>query len=400
MPRCARVLPQVFTPKATKNDTKLDGQLAAKYVFGGGMESEVTLATSGVLKGSFEAANVIAKGLVVKMECETPAPGKSGLLSSGLTDVNYKTGPFDCKASYDFYKGDLTGAPAPQPLLPPPRAARSDEGERPHSCAASRCAASPSHCCAVSSCAASRCSPRHPAAPQPLLSVERGACAAACASGTFSGVTLGAECGYSTTKSALSKYAAACQYVQPDFTVSAKMAEVMKTPGSVFSGAYYHKVSSEMQVGAEIKKAATKSDVDLAFGCTYKLDKSTTVKGKVRTPPAHTCTLPTSLPSRPRRVARCLAVIPCPPHRLHRSCCLHNLRRLHRGASVASTASAASASPPGAYNSAHLFLRHPIPPRRKLPVARPGLTLTLTLTLTRSTRTASSSPASSSSSRR
>eukprot|EP00964_Phaeocystis_antarctica_P147399 scaffold113966_cov63-Phaeocystis_antarctica.AAC.8 len=72
------------------------------------METEVTLATSGVLKGTFEAANVIAKGLVVKMECETPAPGKSGLLSSGLTDVNYKTGPFDCKASYDFYKGDLT----------------------------------------------------------------------------------------------------------------------------------------------------------------------------------------------------------------------------------------------------------------------------------------------------
>ena len=142
MPHCARVLPQVFTPKATKNDTKLDGKLAAKYVFGGGMESEVTLATSGVLSGTFEAADVIAKGLVVKMECETPAPGKSGLLSSGLTDVNYKTGPFDCKASYDFYKGDLTGAPAPQPLLPPPRAARSDEGERPHSCAASRCAAS------------------------------------------------------------------------------------------------------------------------------------------------------------------------------------------------------------------------------------------------------------------
>ena len=130
VPRCARVLPQVFTPKATKNDTKLDGNLAAKYVIGGGMETEVTLATSGVLKGTFEAANVIAKGLVVKMECETPAPGKSGLLSSGLTDVNYKTGPFDCKASYDFYKGDLTGA-----------------------------------------CAALALRPRRPAAPQPLLSV-------------------------------------------------------------------------------------------------------------------------------------------------------------------------------------------------------------------------------------
>ena len=109
-------------------------------------------------------------------------------------------------------------------------------------------------------------------------------------------MTLGAECGYSTTKSALSKYAAACQYVQPDFTVSAKMAEVMKTPGSVFSGAYYHKVSSEMQVGAEIKKAATKSDVDLAFGCLYKLDKNTTVKGKVRT--AHR--RPTHEPPPPR----------------------------------------------------------------------------------------------------
>merc|ERR1712129_14445 len=52
-------------------------------------------------------------------------------------------------------------------------------------------------------------------------------------------------------------------------------------PGQLFSGAYYHKVSSTMQVGAEIKKAASKSDVDLAFGCLYKLDKSTTVKGKV-----------------------------------------------------------------------------------------------------------------------
>ena len=177
VPHCARVLPQVFTPKATKSDTKLDGKLAAKYVFGGGMESEVTLATSGVLSGTFEAANVIAKGLVVNLECETPAPGKSGLLSSGLTTVNYKTGPFDTKASYDFYKGDLTGAPPPSHSCRPPATAaapQSSEGERPHCCAASRCAASrshccaasPSHCCAASSCAASRCSPRHPAAPQ------------------------------------------------------------------------------------------------------------------------------------------------------------------------------------------------------------------------------------------
>ena len=35
------------------------------------------------------------------------------------------------------------------------------------------------------------------------------------------------------------------------------------------------------QVGAELSKAASKSDVDLAFGCQYKLDKDTTVKAKV-----------------------------------------------------------------------------------------------------------------------
>ena len=118
MPHCARVLPQVFTPKATKSDTKLDGNLTAKYVIGGGMNTEVALKTSGVLKGTFEAADVIAKGLVAKMECETPAPGKAGLLSTGLTKFNYKTGPFDSEASYDFYKGDLTGAPPTLPLRP------------------------------------------------------------------------------------------------------------------------------------------------------------------------------------------------------------------------------------------------------------------------------------------
>ena len=52
-------------------------------------------------------------------------------------------------------------------------------------------------------------------------------------------------------------------------------------PGQTFSGAYYHKVSGDMQVGAEITKAASKSDVDLAFGCAYKLDKDTSIKGKV-----------------------------------------------------------------------------------------------------------------------
>lgn len=43
---------------------------------------------------------------------------------------------------------------------------------------------------------------------------------------------------------------------------------------------YYHKVSSDMQVGAELNHTTGK-DVGLAFGCMYKLDKDTTVKAKV-----------------------------------------------------------------------------------------------------------------------
>merc|ERR1712146_298842 len=73
------------------------------------------------------------------------------------------------------------------------------------------------------------------------------------------------------------------QFVQPDFTVSCKFVDDIlgKKPAKTFSGAYYHKVSGDMQVGAEIAKVSTSPDVDLAFGCLYKLDKDTAIKGKV-----------------------------------------------------------------------------------------------------------------------
>lgn len=200
-----------FTPSSTKSGDKLDGSLKTVYAVGGGMETEVNVSTAGVLKCTFEAADVIAKGMTCKLEGETPAPGKGGLLSSGLTEVVYKSGAIRCQTSYDFYKGDLV----------------------------------------------------------------------ANATGAFTGLTVGAECGYNTSKSALTKYSAACQFVQPDFTVSGKLVEATAKPGMNFSGGYYHKVSGDMQVGAELSKAASKTDVDLAFGCSYKLDKDTTVKGKV-----------------------------------------------------------------------------------------------------------------------
>jgi len=200
-----------LTPSATKGGDKLDGSVKAEYGIAKGMKTEMELATSGVMKCMFEAADVIAKGMVCKVDAATPAPGKAGFLSSAAFEAVYKTGPARCQASYDLYKGDLT----------------------------------------------------------------------ANASATKSGVSVGAECTYSTSKSALAKYAAACQYVQPDFTVAMKLSEALAKPGKTFAGTYYHKVSGDMQVGAELSKAASKTDVDLAFGCMYKLDKDTTVKSKV-----------------------------------------------------------------------------------------------------------------------
>jgi voltage-dependent anion channel protein 2 len=200
-----------FTPKADKTCDKFSGSLAAKSAVPGGADLEVTLKTSGVMSASLEAANMM-KGLSLTLDCETPAPGKPGLLSSGKGTLDYKTDALTAKGSYDYYRGDAHAA----------------------------------------------------------------------ASSAFKALTFGACADYSVSKSSLSKYAAACQYVAPDFTVCAKLNEALGKPdGMVYAGSYYHKVSPKMQVGTEVSKAAKKDAVSLAFGCQYKLDKDLTVKGKV-----------------------------------------------------------------------------------------------------------------------
>jgi len=101
----------------------------------------------------------------------------------------------------------------------------------------------------------------------------------ASASTCYGNMAVGIDCAYSTPKSALTKYAAACQCLQPDFVVSAKCAD---SKGSkTLSCGYYHKVSPLMQVGVNLSKPLSKPDVDIEFGCAYKLDKDTAVKGKV-----------------------------------------------------------------------------------------------------------------------
>jgi len=101
----------------------------------------------------------------------------------------------------------------------------------------------------------------------------------ASASMCYGNITSGLDCTYSTAKGALGKYALACEFVQPDFTVSAKCAD--SKGAKTLSCGYYHKVSPLMQVGVNLSKPLSKPDTDIEFGCAYKLDKDTSVKSKV-----------------------------------------------------------------------------------------------------------------------
>jgi len=101
----------------------------------------------------------------------------------------------------------------------------------------------------------------------------------ASASMAMGDITAGVDCSYCANKGALTKYAAACQFVQPDFTVSAKCED--KSGAKTLGCGYYHKVSGDMQLGVALTKAMAKPTVDIEFGTAYKMDKDTTVKGKV-----------------------------------------------------------------------------------------------------------------------
>jgi len=196
-----------FTPSGTKTGDKFSGSLAAKYEFAGGISTEATLQTTGVVEATIEGTPM--KDLLVTLDCARPEPSKPGLLSAAKCTLDYKKPSFTAKAAYDVYPGAL-------------------------------------------------------------------ACAG---SYVYDALTLGCSADYSTAKGALTKYGAACQFVQPDYSIIAKLAAAVgKSP--TYTGMYYHKVSSDMQVGAELTHTTGK-DVGLAFGCQYKLDKDTTVKGKV-----------------------------------------------------------------------------------------------------------------------
>jgi len=99
-------------------------------------------------------------------------------------------------------------------------------------------------------------------------------------SAAYGSMVMGCSADMDLASSSMGDKAAACQFVQPDFTLAAKLSEAKSK--QVYEGSYFHKVSPAMQVGTSITKAAG-ADLALAFGCAYKLDKTTSVKGKVDT---------------------------------------------------------------------------------------------------------------------
>lgn len=92
-------------------------------------------------------------------------------------------------------------------------------------------------------------------------------------------LTAGIDCLYSGAKGTIASYGAACQFVQPEFIASAK-CDAKGDKMTVGCG-YYHKVSSDMQLGVALSKPMSGGAVKIDFGTQYKYDKDTTIKGKV-----------------------------------------------------------------------------------------------------------------------
>jgi len=197
-----------FKPIATKTGDSPSGTLNAAYNFLPWLSGECTIGTKGTLDLQIEAADALAKGLVLTAECSKASSG-AALLSSANCIAEYKSEAFSCKTSYDYYKNDL------------------------------------------------------------LASITT----------AFSDVTCGVDCQYSASKAAITKYAAAAQFVQPDFIAGAKYED--KGGKGTLSCSYYHNVSKDMQLGVAVAKPVSKGDMGIEFGCAYKLDKDTSIKAKV-----------------------------------------------------------------------------------------------------------------------
>ncbi|KAG7193061.1 Mitochondrial porin [Scheffersomyces spartinae] len=92
------------------------------------------------------------------------------------------------------------------------------------------------------------------------------------------GFTAGAELGYDISSAKVNKYSAGLGYASPVYSVSVTGTSNL----SVYTAAYYHKVSPFVEAGAKVAWDSVKSNgVAVEFATKYVLDKSAFVKAKI-----------------------------------------------------------------------------------------------------------------------
>ncbi|KAL2059114.1 hypothetical protein ABVK25_000406 [Lepraria finkii] len=92
------------------------------------------------------------------------------------------------------------------------------------------------------------------------------------------GFLVGAEAGYDAQKAALTKYAAAVGYTQPEYTAAITASNNL----SIFAASYYHKVNSQVEAGAKATwDSKAGNNVGLEVASKYRLDPSSFAKAKI-----------------------------------------------------------------------------------------------------------------------
>ncbi|KAI4120799.1 MAG: hypothetical protein LQ338_006762 [Usnochroma carphineum] len=92
------------------------------------------------------------------------------------------------------------------------------------------------------------------------------------------GFLVGAEAGYDVQKAAITRYSAAVGYAVPQYSAAITATSNL----SVFSAAYYHKVSSEVEAGAKATwDSKGSNNVGLEVASKYRLDPTSFAKAKV-----------------------------------------------------------------------------------------------------------------------
>lgn len=92
------------------------------------------------------------------------------------------------------------------------------------------------------------------------------------------GFTAGAELGYDIASAKVNKYSVGVGYANPLYTVGVTSTSNL----SVFTAAYYHKVSPLVEAGAKATWDSVKSsNVNVEFATKYKLDSGAFVKAKI-----------------------------------------------------------------------------------------------------------------------